>query len=49
MTMDGRDGDPATRLTVAHRGGPLPHPRAGQEIEVDQPVGDGGERCSPAE
>ena len=48
MTMDGRDGDPTTRLTVAHRGGDRFRIRVrGQEIKVDQPVGDGGEDTTP--
>ena len=48
MTTDGRDGDPAALLTVAHRGGDRFRIRVrGHEIDVDQPVGDGGEDTAP--
>ena len=48
MTMDGRNGDPATRLTVAYRGGDRFRIRVrGHDIDVDQPVGDGGEDTAP--
>ena len=47
MTMDGRNGDPAA-LTVAYRGGDRFRIRVrGHEIDVDQPVGDGGEDTAP--
>ena len=47
MTMDGRDGEPRA-LTVAHRGGDRFRIRVrGHEIDVDQPVGDGGEDTAP--
>jgi uncharacterized OsmC-like protein len=46
MTMDSRDGDTTAMLTVAHRGGDRIRVR-GHEIEVDQPVGDGGEDTAP--
>jgi putative redox protein len=48
MTMNGRDGHPTALLTVAHRGGDRFRIRVrGHEIDVDQPVGDGGEDTAP--
>jgi uncharacterized OsmC-like protein len=48
MTTNGRDSGPTARLTVAHRGGDRFRIRVrGHEIDVDQPVGDGGEDTAP--
>jgi putative redox protein len=48
MTTEGRGGDPTALLTVAHRGGDRFRIRGrGHEIDVDQPVGDGGEDTAP--
>ena len=47
MTVNGRDGHPKA-LTVAHQGGDRFRIRVrGHEIDVDQPVGDGGEDTAP--
>ena len=48
MTTNGKDTDPAARLTVVHQGGDRFRIRVrGHEIDVDQPVGDGGEDTAP--